>query len=592
MRLKDMRLKHRVFLYFSLLLIVSTISYSYYAYKANVRTAEENFTSAVQGTMAQTAEGMNVLLSEVEQQANLFAGSHVVQDSLAPGTATVIQQYDRYVNMQKVIDAFEKNYPSYRIRVFLKEPRRFLNDGERYLQESGASGDASDSVLFRRNSVMEWSLYSNPSDPESGDMLFTLRRRIISGSDISQQLGTVAFDVSAKAAADVLSRTPIPGDRSLYVFDPQGRILYDTGGSAGGGMPSRTVDSAELGRVSQTGAGSLRLEGKNGAELLVYHSVGGYPLYLAVNIPYREITNRSHQILYQFGGVALLVLAVSFALAYLIASNVTSRLKKLMKVMGTVEIRQFNIQVPTDRNDEIGALTHRFNWMIERIRTLIEDVYKANYEKKEAELKLLQSQINPHFLYNTLDSVNWLAVKHQAPDISYMVRNLSSFLRIGLHIDGPSTLEAELMHTRAYFNIQKYRFEDRIDLTIGVPESLEPLQVLPLILQPLVENAILHGILKHDTLKGSIVIRAWRDKEEGGDLFLEVRDNGLGMEAAKLKQVMQGLDSEATNGSGTGLRNVHRRIRMRHEAPYGLTVHSALGEGTRCVLRLPSILRP
>ena len=579
LKLRDMRLQHRIFMYFSMLIIVSTILFGYYAYRANVRTAEENFTSAVKGAIAQTADSLENVLMEAEQQVNLFAGSHVVQNSLAPGNVTAVEQYDRYMNMQRVIEAYEKYYQSFGIRIFLQQPRRFMNDNRRYFTEDQLDGE----MLFRRNSVVHWSFFPGPGASETDPKVLTVYRKIISGSDISLHLGTVAFDVKKWEIASIIDGSVMPGEFPLYLFDAKGRLIFASGSHETG---TAFVDSAIMGRIREAASGSLQVESDRGTVLTVYRSLRQFPFYLAVNIPYHEITNQSKQILYQFVGVALLVLAVSFVFAYLISSSVTRRIKKLIHVMNTLEGHDFNVRVPTDRNDEIGILTHRFNWMIERIRMLIEDVYKSNYEKKEAELKLLQAQINPHFLYNTLDSVHWMAVKHRAPEISYMVRNLSNFFRLGLRAEGRSTLGEELKHIEAYYNIQKYRFEDRVELETDVPDSLRGMEVLPLILQPLVENAMIHGILKHENLKGKIRIRAWL---EGDRLHLEVSDNGTGMGPERLERVIMGLESEPQAGTGTGLRNVHRRIRFRYDGPYGLSLYSSPNEGTRCVLVLPAI---
>lgn len=587
MKMRNIRLQHRIFLYFSLLFILSTILFGYYAYQANVQTAEENFTSAVNGSMTQTANGLANLLDEAEKQANLFAGGYTVQESLAGGDVPVLTQYDRYVDLERVINAYEKNYDAFGIRVFIDPVRRFMNDRTRYLPESEVPKDENSSFLFRRNAVLHWSRTPLTNTGGLPGILLSCYRNIVNMNDISIAMGTVSFDVKTEAFSTILRNSSLSENPKLYVIDEVGMGIYDTNN-----LDSRNeviVKKETMEKIRLKGSGSLRIDMGNKSSLIVFKKLAHYPFYLAVDIPFTELSKRSKLILTQFMWVALLVLSVCFIVAYLISSGVTRRLKRLSNAMGTIESNQFNIQIPEDINDEIGIINRKFNWMMERIRTLIQDVYQSNYEKKEAELKLLQAQINPHFLYNTLNSVNWLAVKHQAPDISYMVRNLSEFLRLSLHVDGSSTLETELKHTRAYFNIQKYRFEDRIELVDEMSEELFHFEVIPLILQPLVENAILHGILKVEELQGTIYLRG---KLDAGVLIMEVSDSGVGITAERLTQIKEALGAERTETMGTGLRNVHRRIQFRYGNQYGLNVFSIPGEGTRCILTLPAVGLP
>ena len=579
-RLPALRLQHRIFLYFSLVIILSTILFGYYAYRANVRTAEDNFTSAIMASMSQTANGLAALLREGENQANLFAGSYVVQEAMAPDSGRAVEQYDRYISMQRVIDAYEKSYSSFGVRVYLEERRRFMNDRVRYFTADDVPSPTDSSYWFRRNSAMYWAL--DPAATGKDDATFTVYRSIFGVADIGAPRGAVSFGVKREAIRQALEATQLPNGLRLYAFDERGLGIDAIGGRPPDPQPF--ASEATMDRIRERGSGRLGIETEGEPALLVFQAVSGYPLYLGVDVPLSAISNQTKFILNQFLVVALLVLSLSFVLAYFVSRGVTRQLKRLMSVMGRVETHDFNIQVPVERNDEIGILTGKFNWMIERIRALIEDVYKSNYEKKESELKLLQAQINPHFLYNTLDSVHWLAVRHAVPDISYMVRNLSDFLRLSLHVDGQSTLGMELKHIAAYFNIQRYRFEDRIELADEVPTALYDIEVIPLILQPLVENAILHGILPEEDRKGVIRLRA---RAEDGVVVVEVEDDGIGPTEERLTEVAEMLEREPGEGEGTGLRNVHRRLRFRYDAPYGLRLRAGADGGAICEVQFP-----
>ncbi|MBC8059958.1 MAG: sensor histidine kinase, partial [Clostridiaceae bacterium] len=311
------------------------------------------------------------------------------------------------------------------------------------------------------------------------------------------------------------------------------------------------------------------------------------PFYIVANIPNDEITKGGLQILKKFSFIAIIILIISFLIAYVISDSITKRINQLIDVMANVENSKFSVQVPVVYNDEISVLKRNFNWMVERIRNLIDAVYKSNIEKKEAELKLLQAQINPHFLYNTLDSINWLAVRTDASEISYIVKNLSDYLRIGLNKgEDMTSIENEIKHIYAYFNIQKFRFEDKINLEVNITSEILNHKTITLVLQPLVENAILHGILKEEGRKGVITITA---EEIEGMIILEVKDNGIGIEKDTLLKILENMNNFTNADMGYGLRNVHQRIRYKFGEEYGLNIISEKDKGTSCLLIFPAI---
>jgi two-component system sensor histidine kinase YesM len=227
--------------------------------------------------------------------------------------------------------------------------------------------------------------------------------------------------------------------------------------------------------------------------------------------------------------------------------------------------------------------------MIEEIQKLIDMVYREQQSKREAELKTLQEQIKPHFLYNTLDTIRWMAEEHAAGDIVEVVGALTSLFRIGL-AGGKEMIcvRDEMEHVRSYLIIQKARYEDKFDFTLAAEDDVMPCMVLKLTLQPIVENAIYHGI-KERRGRGTVHVQALR---RDGMLVLRVTDDGIGMNAEKLAELRALLQTEHAESSahgGYGLSNVNERIRLSFGEAYGLHFVSAPGGGTTVEILLPLI---
>uniref|UniRef100_UPI00136CE0CB sensor histidine kinase n=1 Tax=Clostridium sp. C2-6-12 TaxID=2698832 RepID=UPI00136CE0CB len=239
-------------------------------------------------------------------------------------------------------------------------------------------------------------------------------------------------------------------------------------------------------------------------------------------------------------------------------------------------------------NDEVGELGSSFNNMVKEINNLINLVQKEEKSKRIAEMNVLQAQIKPHFMYNTLDTIRWMAEEHNEEDIVEIIEAFTNLLRISLSKGKEMiSVQDELNHVQSYLIIQKIRYEDKLDYEIEFDENILDFEVIKLILQPLVENAIYHGI-KEKRGNGKISITG---KIEGNLLCFTVMDNGKGMEEDVLNRINKMLAGVGENKHeiGYGIFNVNERIRMIYGDEYGLKYKSVYGEGTIVELRHPII---
>ncbi len=271
-------------------------------------------------------------------------------------------------------------------------------------------------------------------------------------------------------------------------------------------------------------------------------------------------------------------------LILLISYTFTRPIAKLTAAMKEVEEGNFNIRVVHHSRDEMGRLTDSFNFMTGKINHLVKEVYQEKLAQKNAELEALQAQINPHFLYNTLDSINWMLIEIGAMDLSDVIVSLGDILKYSIHgSDVLVPLEEEIRYIESYLCIQKNRLEERLTATIQVQEEARACMVPKLILQPVVENAILHGV-EPQKAGGEIRVEA---RLTGGDLLVTVSDCGEGMDEEELDRCRSVISAEDPGTDSIGMRNVNRRIRLHYGEEYGLSVESRKHQGTVITLRMP-----
>ena len=280
-----------------------------------------------------------------------------------------------------------------------------------------------------------------------------------------------------------------------------------------------------------------------------------------------------------------LILMLCLFLSYYIPLSITRPIRRLTQVTDQVAKGDLTVRSDVTGGLEARVLSDSMNTMIDKINELLEQVKTEQVRLRKAEFELLQSQINPHFLYNTLDAIVWLAEAGEQKKVVSMVGSLSDFFRISLN-QGQDILDVreELQHVRSYLEIQQMRYQDILQYEICVPEELYSSRIPKITLQPLVENALYHGI-KNKRGKGMIRIDG---EMEDSDCILRITDNGRGMTPERLGQVREGIrNRNACETEIYGLYNVNERIRLNFGEKYGITITSAYGEETCVTVRLP-----
>lgn len=282
-----------------------------------------------------------------------------------------------------------------------------------------------------------------------------------------------------------------------------------------------------------------------------------------------------------FAGILIIVLLLS----YYIPLSITQPIRKLGEVTDQVARGDLSVRSNVRNGIEVSALSDSLNTMIDKINELLKQVTKEQTRLRKAEFELLQSQINPHFLYNTLDAIVWLAEAGDQKKVVSMVGNLSDFFRTSLN-QGKDiiSIKEELQHVRSYLEIQQVRYQDILQYKIDVPEELYINLIPKITIQPLVENALYHGI-KNKRGQGMIIING---KEEKDYFVIQIKDNGIGINSERLFQVRERIHHRASEDNDIyGLYNVNERIRLNFGEKYGISIESTYGEGTVVSILLP-----
>jgi two-component system, sensor histidine kinase YesM len=342
---------------------------------------------------------------------------------------------------------------------------------------------------------------------------------------------------------------------------------------------------------SKVAENELVLENIRGVSDVIEESIQEYML---VEVNQADEQYQQNKKLFNRLMVATLILlpvAIGFSVfaAWLISSSIYQPIKKLHDVTTTITKNDLRALVTSKNVNEITELGISFNIMIGRIRELLDSKVKEQENLQKAELKALQAQINPHFLYNTLDTIVWMAETNKTDQVIEIVRALSSFFRIALS-KGKDwiPIRQEIEHVRSYLLIQKIRYRDILDYEIDVDENILDGTILKLTLQPLTENALYHGI-KNKRSGGKIWVRA--RKKDDNQVLLEVQDNGVGFTPYRLAKIRERLNDESyeisQTGEGFGLANVNKRIKLYYGKQYGLSFESEYLEGTRVTVTIP-----
>lgn len=412
------------------------------------------------------------------------------------------------------------------------------------------------------------------------DDVFSLAKAV-QDPETGEVLGVILLDIRHDIIQSSINGVTIGEKGFVFVMDQEDNIVYTPVNGIVYRVNPKWVKAMEPMSVQIQG-GSYQIR----SELSPYtgwRTVGVFSM--------DEVMSSVNTIVYILFTCVIISLVLVVIVSFKFSRTLTNPIFKLKRLMKQAESGDLTVRFNFQHNDEIGELGQSFNHMIARIDQLIQMVYVEQENKRTAEMKSLQEQIKPHFLYNTLDTISWMARDYDAEDIVRLVDALTNMFRIGLsHGKDIITVKEEITHVSNYLYIQKIRYKDKLNYVIHVDESLYAIEVPKLILQPLVENAIYHGV-KAKRGGGTITITG---VPEGENLVFTVQDNGAGMPQEKVEELNRRMSERSVldEKKSFGLFYIRERIQLCYGKGYGVHVESTLGEGTRVTITLPLYQKP
>ncbi|WP_235941763.1 cache domain-containing sensor histidine kinase [Paenibacillus puerhi] len=420
------------------------------------------------------------------------------------------------------------------------------------------------------------------SNTKGRSFVFSVVREVF--NDAYQSIGLIVVDANMSTIERFVSSLDKVTRGKTFIVDQHNMVIYDSDRA----YIARQLPESKWLHKANGQQGSFEEEVDGVQSLVVYVALERTQWKMLITVPLKELTKdvERNQRLAFFS--AILTIGVALTASIFLSFAVTRSLRKLINLMRVVQQGKLDVRYPITVDDEIGRLGNQFNRMLERIQDLIHENQLIGERKREAELDALQSQINPHFIYNTLESIRMTAEYNDDEEVADMTEILGKLLRYSISMGKEFvTLEEELDHIRNYMKLQDYRYPHQFQLIIEPYGDYRNLHLLKLVLQPIVENAIFHG---QDASKPAMILRV-SFQVTGSDIGILIRDNGLGMEPEVLHKLRMSLISPAAEGQqrnkrSIGLRNVNERLKLYYGEAYGLEVDSVPGEGTQVCLRV------
>jgi len=409
-------------------------------------------------------------------------------------------------------------------------------------------------------------------------MVVSFARKVLSLSEF-KDWGLLIVNISENWLNDFYVNTQYGKPGYIFITDESGVIISHNNKD----MLLNSMDSKITNMIVQNSEVStvVKYEDEN---YLLNTATSSYTGWKIVSlVPMAELYKKIDIIKSTIIAILIACIVIAVTLSVIISRSITLPVKKLVKLMSQVEKGDLEARIKIDSNDEMGMLSRSFNKMIARVKELINTLTEKERTLRISELKALQAQINPHFLYNSLDSIYWMTKTGEYDNIAKMTMALARLFRLSLNKGNEkTTVQNEIEHVNNYLTIQKIRYKDKFDYFIDVDREIYGYETVKLVLQPLVENSLIHGLEYKEGI-GHIYIFGKKEKE---NIIFEVIDDGAGIDVEKVEASLH----EKRETSGYALKNVNERIKLLYGNEYGLKFYNLEKQGTKVEVRIPAIL--
>lgn len=559
---------------FAFLIVLTAIVISISAYQLSSisarRTAQEYTTELIK----QLNLNIQTYITNMENISLLVMNNRNVRDYLISQNG---------MNAEEISDFFQS----------ISVSRNDISSINLFGEEGHWVSDRKDAQLNPNITVKEMSWYQDAADAD-GEIVISssqvqpifqeypwvvsLSREIRSPGG-NQTLGILLVDMNFNVLKDIFDQIDIGKQGYVFIVDNRGNIVYHPQQQ----LIYSSLKEERIKEVLEDQSGSFITD--EGGESRMYSIQDTGFGWKIVGVSYlNELVSNKKDMQISFLALGMISLILALGVSFFLSRKLTRPINQLQEHMKEVEKGNFDISVPMDSTREIGRLARTFNMMVLRIKELMSQVVKEQEFKRKSEISALQAQINPHFLYNTLDSIVWMAEAKKSEEVVLMTSALARLFRSSISKGRELVLiQTELEHITNYLTIQQMRYRDKLTFHIDVAPKILNYLTLNILLQPLVENAIYHGI-KNKSGIGVITIRGCEDQDK---VIFHVIDNGVGMDEATIARILS--NQAASERRGMGVANVHERIQLYFGDAFGLSYESEPDVGTSVIIRIPKI---
>ena len=588
-RMAKMSMQKRMMIYFAvpLLLIQSVVAAVFYPalldkFKNQLNYSLEQSINQALSFVGSYIHNMEYLAELVENNGEIYG---ILSAKEFTGLRNLEEQYQEFYTLNKTFASLEFSNSLYRFGLYISEDVVYVSNQyyifpDKRLEERDDYDRMTEYFALGRDYLALSEERKDIGSMNTSSML-TLYHQIRDAAG-EKVLGVCSISIDGERLAQVMENANITSNGLVYLVNAEGEgvvssndVLFERiNGQDSFTVPEEenTWKSVKIGRT------------KYYADREEIENTGWQMVSL---IPVSEYDGQFRSLVMSAVVAVVVMMIMIMVVSYFLSNYYVGRLKKLSMEMKHLQDGDLNVQLPSiQQGDEVEEVYRNFNFMVGEVRRLLREHFELGKDARVAELRALQAQINPHFLYNTLDLINWIAMNYEAEDIEKIAWNLARFYRLSLnHGKDLINIGEEVEHVQVYVNIQKFHYDDAVHLEVDVPEELKVLACLNIILQPFVENAILHGIGERTEIKQCHI--AIRVQRQGEDILFSVKDDGPGMTEQQMKDAVD-LNINQIKG-GYGIKNINFRIKLCFGEEYGVRYESVLGEGTTAFILIPAM---